>query len=258
VRFAQEAGRVVRFGGAEPGQWLVDLVDYVEHFDPDVREHLEGASPEEIAELERLSGLPLPDSYRAYLEAMGRSSGGILYDFKAHLDIGEVLELYRDSDPSDRPEGCLMIGRGIMGMFEELSLRPMPEGEPQVVRSDDDQIGPPIARSFPRLLLQQAFLRYELGTYPVRQEYGLQRKLHTLQRVQRAATAVKFAPYWFSDGYNFCGWAEGAAVGARQLQGAPGWLIVGGVDSEVTARLSDALDHALGMRFQKKLVELPD
>ncbi|MGE0712817.1 MAG: SMI1/KNR4 family protein [Planctomycetota bacterium] len=256
MRFAQEAGRELRFRGSAEDRWLEDLVDYAAAFDPDVPARLRPATPEQIAELERRCGQPLPRSYRRFLEVMGANQGGILADYKVHLDIDEVLELY--DDLPQRPENAIPIGRGIMGYCDQLSLKPMPEGEPQVVFSDEEWVGSPIARSLPRLLLQQAFFRYELGSYPVRQQYGLQKQLHTLQRCERAATAAGFARYWFSDGYNLCGWAEGAALGAHQPQGGPGWLTVGGVDAEVCARLSDALDATLGMSFQKKLVELPE
>lgn len=258
MKFHQQAGRLYRFGGSGPDQWLDDLVDYAAHFDPDLPGKLEGATPEQLARLEELAGQPLPPTYRAWLERMGQRDGGLLYELKADLDINEVLELYEDTDEDERPADCLMIGAGQMGTYAELSLKPMPQGEPQLIHTDGRWVGKPIAQSLPRFLLQQAFQRYELGSYPVRQYYGLVQKLHTLQRVQRAATAAKVTPYWFSDAWNLCGWAEGAVLAAHQDHQGAGWLVVGGVDAAHAAQLGDALDHALGLRFQRKLVDVPE
>lgn len=257
MRFVQTAARTLRFVGAEAeGDWLDDLVDYAASFDPTIRERLVPASPEDLAELERLAGAPAPANYRRFLERMGADPSAITGEFKARLELGEVLDLYRDTPPKERPSDAFLIGFGVMSVYPELALRPFPNdpgGEPQLVTSDGREIVDPIARSFPRWLLQQAFVQFELGAYPVRQRYGLERGKHTMERAQRAATAAGFAPYWFSDGYTLCGWAEGAGLAVHMLQGGSGWLVVGGVDAGRAARLGEILDAALGLQFQQKL-----
>ena len=258
MKFLQTAARTLRFVGekAEADQWLDDLVDYAASFDPTIPGRLVPAAPEAMAELERLAGGPPPPSYRRFLERMGEDPSAITGEFRARLELGEVLELYRDTPPEERPSDAFLIGFGVMSVYPELALRALasdPGGEPQLVTSDGREIVDPIARSFPRWLLQQTFLRFELEAYPVRQRYGLERGKHTLERVKRAATSAGFTPYWFSDGYTLCGWAEGAGIASHMLQGGSGWLVVGGVDAARAARLGEVLDAALGLQFQEKL-----
>lgn len=258
MRFTQTAARTLRFvGEAAKKDWLDDLVDYAASFDPTIPERLVPATPEDLAELERLAGAPIPASYRLFLERMGGDPTPITDEFRARLELSEVLDLYRDTPPDERPAGAFLIGFGVMSVYPELALRPLasdPGGEPQLVTSDEAEVVDAIARSFPRWLLQQTFLRFELEAYPVRQRYGLSRGRHTLERAKKAATEAGFAPYWFSDGYTFCGWAEGAGLAVHMLPGGSGWLVVGGVDAGRAARLGETLDAALGLQFQEKLV----
>jgi hypothetical protein len=44
---------------------------------PSTRDHLEGASGEEIQELEKYAGGPFPAVYRQFLEQLGRSAGAL-------------------------------------------------------------------------------------------------------------------------------------------------------------------------------------
>lgn len=258
MRFTQTAARTLRYVGAGPeGDWCDDLVDYAASFDPTIPERLVPASAEDLAELERLAGAPIPPSYRRFLERMGGDPTPITAEFRARLEIAEVLDLYRDTDPSERPPGAFLVGFGVMSVYPELALRPLPgdpEGEWQLVTSDEAEIVDPVARSFPKWLLQQTFLRFELDAYPVRQRYGLVQGRHTLERAKKAAVEAGFANYWFSDGYTYCGWAQGAGLAIHILPGGAGWLVIGGVDAARAARLGETLDAALGLQFQEKLV----
>ena len=258
MRFTQTAARTLRFVGASPeGDWCDDLVDYAASFDPTIPARLVPASAADLAELERLAGAPIPPSYRRFLERMGGDPTPITGEFRARLELSEVLDLYRDTPLEERPPGAFLVGFGVMSVYPELALRPLPtdpEGEWQLVTSDEAQIVDPIARSFPGWLLQQTFLRFELEAYPVRQRYGLSRGRQTLERAKKAALEAGFAPYYFSDGYTYCGWAQGAGLAIHMLQGGSGWLVVGGVDAGRAARLGERLEAALGLQFQEKLV----
>lgn len=261
MKFIQSAARSLRYVGQGPeGDWLDDLIDYAESFSPGLAARLVPASGADLAALEAEAGPP-PPSYRRFLERMGADPTPLTGQFKARLELGELLELYAETPPEERPQDAYLIGFGVMNVYPELALRHLPndpQGEPQLVIADGPQVLAPVARSFPRWLLQQTFIHSELEAYPVRQHYGLSRGLHTLERAQRAAVAAGFSPYWFSDGYTCCAWAEGAGVAIHMLQGGTGWIAVGALDAARAARLGEALDAALGLQFQRKLVTPAD
>lgn len=261
MKFIQSAARSLRYVGQGPeGDWLDDLLDYAEGFLPGVRAQVVPASAADLQALEELAGPP-PPSYRRFLEAMGGDPTPLTREFRARLELSEVLDLYRDTPPDERPDDAYLIGFGLLDVYPELALRYLPndpQGEPQLVIADGKQVLGPVARSFPRWLLQQTFIHTELEAYPVRQHYGLSRGLHTLERAQRAAEAAGFSPYWFSDGYTCCAWTEGAGIAIHMLQGGTGWIALGGVDAGRAARLGETLDAALGLQFQRKLVTPAD
>ncbi|WP_310388960.1 hypothetical protein [Roseateles sp.] len=84
------------------------VVDYIAGFDKDFRSSIEGASEQELAELEVLIGQDLPDVYRDFLAVMGRSTAWIdiqSLDFR----IQTVLDYYRRDDAL-RVDEFLRIG----------------------------------------------------------------------------------------------------------------------------------------------------
>jgi hypothetical protein len=95
-----------------------EVIDYIAGYDPSFRGSIEGASEEEIAELEALTGSELPEVYREFLGVMGRNTGWIdiqRLDFRVEtvldyyrredaLPVGEFLRIGSDTkDPSFNP-----------------------------------------------------------------------------------------------------------------------------------------------------------
>ncbi|MDC0712058.1 SMI1/KNR4 family protein [Stigmatella sp. ncwal1] len=54
---------------------MKELIELLSQYDPSYPRHLRGVSSEELAELERLVGRPLPERLRGFLRLMGRESG---------------------------------------------------------------------------------------------------------------------------------------------------------------------------------------
>lgn len=241
-------------GAKKAGQWMDDLVAYVEQYEPAFHERLEGASGEEVAELERLVGRPLPGNYRLFLERMGRDQGGLMDGYAATLSVDETLDHYRvctERYPQDLPRDCVVIARGRTEDNDELSLRlnpNKPQAEPQVVWTCHAEIAETVAKSLPRLLFQQAFLRYEMGHFPFGAEYHLRVGDHTLDRVALVAEQIGFAKKWFRDPMHWCGWAADAALMAEQLDGRDGWIRLAGSSASI-ARHGSQLVKYLGVDF---------
>ncbi|WP_395805218.1 SMI1/KNR4 family protein [Archangium minus] len=74
---------------------------------PGLAEQWQGSTPEEIAQIERIAGRPLPSFYRWFLSRMGRSMGPLAYptlDFSAQT----VLACYADGLVTPHPRFLLI------------------------------------------------------------------------------------------------------------------------------------------------------
>jgi hypothetical protein len=76
---------------------------------PGVERQWQGASEEEIAEIEEIAGQELPRFYRWFLSTMGRSTGS-LPPFFASFTVQKVLSAYDDGEVSAEPP-LLFIAR---------------------------------------------------------------------------------------------------------------------------------------------------
>ncbi|HYO68942.1 MAG TPA: SMI1/KNR4 family protein [Archangium sp.] len=89
--------------GLEP-----ELEDFLLRVVPGLAEHWKGSRPEEIAQIERIAGRPLPPFYRWFLTRMGQSMGPLAYptlDFSAQ----RVLTCYAEELVAPHPR-FLLIG----------------------------------------------------------------------------------------------------------------------------------------------------
>src|SRR5262245_33169790 len=132
-----------------------ELIQYIAGFQPSYPGTVRAASPAEIERLTSLVGRPLPSSYRAFLETMGRSMGDFApFDEEQDFSIETVIAFYEAGEnlPIDR---FLFIAydRGSVGVdlfLEDVGAK----REPQVVEfSSDSPFDPagcsPIFESLP-------------------------------------------------------------------------------------------------------------
>ncbi|AGC47066.1 hypothetical protein MYSTI_05790 [Myxococcus stipitatus DSM 14675] len=69
---------------------------------PGLAEQWQGATPEEIAQIERIAGRPLPPFYRWFLARMGQSMGPLVYpflDFSAQRLVSSYAEEVVEPEP---------------------------------------------------------------------------------------------------------------------------------------------------------------
>ena len=112
------------------------------------RSHSKGASQEEIKKLEELSGVRLPEEYKASLEKMG---GGkeIYFDSKMHLSVYELVAYYRE-EKVQHPKGFILVGWGILhAPYEQLCLN---TSDGAIYSACDEVIGEKVFESFEELL----------------------------------------------------------------------------------------------------------
>lgn len=76
--------------GLEPA-----MEDFLLRVVPGIAEHWQGSTPDEIAQIERIAGRPLPPFYRWFLSRMGQSMGPLTYprvDFSARRVLASYAE----------------------------------------------------------------------------------------------------------------------------------------------------------------------
>lgn len=232
--------------------WPESYLDYVAQFEPHIRVQIEPANDDEIAELERLCGYSLPSDYRQFLQTMGRNQGQALYNFNADITITEAIELYQDSTPDERPVNHLMIGSGIMSIYDTLCLElkdvdEANEGELKVVNADCTSILYPVSDSFKGMLLQQAFQHYELKNKPIEIPYGLHRGANEWTDIRQAANLAGFSFHSFSDDYNLCAFQGSIRLAAFAIRKSYGWISLAGEESD-RPRLEE-----IAASFEKRL-----
>lgn len=80
-----------------PDAWIDTLLARADGWTPGFSAKLEGASDEELGELERALGRPLPDELRSFLARMGREHAGLIgYGPELRFDIASLIEHARD------------------------------------------------------------------------------------------------------------------------------------------------------------------
>lgn len=152
-----------------------DVVDYVAQFDPSFPDQVEGASAEEIEELERL--LPegsLPEVYRGFLQAMGRSTDWInIRNIDFHIEV--VLDYYRLEHwlPANRYVRIGLAGEA-PGFHPHLEILPVgdspviafPETQPKYLEDTLTKFTTYLAGSLPELFAMPVFEMYEIYSVP--------------------------------------------------------------------------------------------
>jgi hypothetical protein len=206
---------------------------------------IEGATEDEIRELEALVGLPLPSDYRHYLSAMGRADGGIDLACDGTTTIADLIGYYRErvvGAPYPPPPGCVVIRIGDLGcLCMEAS------GAHRVVWAVDHGIDRIFGASLTHVLHRQAFIKYELAQKPASAFYidGAVRDL-----VLPAAAVLRdagFETLWFSDSEALCAVQGTTSVVVERSYGTKGLVKIAGAHRADVERMGVRLQTALGL-----------
>ncbi len=240
-----------------PAESLFDrVVAYVARFDPRFPDAILAATPEQITELESLTGAPLPPVYSDFLSHMGRSTDWISVR-RMDLRIETVLDYYRRERwlPADR---FLRIGTELdePALHPFLQLDPFggdpavvcmravrPEAFEEVTMTGLD----PLAGSLQELVAMPVFRMFELragGRVPAIL-HSRQWRPEAWEGVETAMEAAGLARLWFSSETGRAYSHAGAAVAATQHLGYPMQIAVGTDDRDARDALINALTRQL-------------
>ncbi|MBI4706018.1 MAG: SMI1/KNR4 family protein [Deltaproteobacteria bacterium] len=194
---------------------------YAVSCDPGFAETIRGATDDEIAQLARLSPLPLPDDYRAFLARMGHGDGGLNIAMEGTSDISAIIEHYRRSAPCDHwPAGSLVIATGRLP--GDIALLTVPDEEPWVVFTDGAAVSGLYADSLVTLLHRAAFAALRLTRLRYSALYdGGAHEPDAFAVACQAAAELGFEKQWFSDEVELCGAREDALLAIAQYAQAP-------------------------------------
>jgi hypothetical protein len=232
-----------------------ELVNFVSRYQPDFPAAIQGASPEEVAELGRLTGMALPSTYIDYLSWMGRDDGGFDVGGGSTTQIGTLIEYYVESmefQIQDIPPNCLVIAVGGGGTFE-LSLEYQSEIEYPVLFTSGSTIKGRCADSLEKLLFRHAFVKYRLRAWPRSAIYwgGDGDDDNSLKRAWEVARSLGFERQWYSDQIGFCGEGDGSAVAIERILDRPVWMRIAAQHSAEIETLGAAFARRCGMVFQQ-------
>ena len=236
---------------------MKQFLEYVTSFAPEFPRYIRGASPAQIAELERLAGRELPPSYKNFLAAMGENDGGLSLLFDGTMNIEDVLAYYREEIITGifpPPPDAILIGiEGVSTPSIALDCRA--PGEPPVMFVDGQKYTNLFAGSLDKLLFNTAFSKYVLSRFPWEVNYvasfNAVGKRDLTPIMPDLARECGLQPLWFSD--RVCCCAENADAGAclTQYEGqGPSARIAGNLRSEV-GRIGAIIAHRLGLRLDK-------
>ena len=184
------------------------IVEYANKFDAKFIKTIEGATPNQIKELQSLLNAPIPDLYIDFLQVMGRNTDWIKIQ-DLDFNIEAVLKYYRNENwlPADR---LIRIGNDNHDIELDPYLKIDTIDESPVVRyppfkkENFEQIyilkQDPLAGSLPELFAMPIFEMFELrvdGRNPIillTEEW----EYEAMENLERAANSLGFEKLWFS------------------------------------------------------------
>jgi len=230
-----------------------DLISYVSKFQPDFPTRIQGAGAEDVAELERLTGLSLPFTYKEYLLRLGRDDGGLDVGGGSTTKISAIVDYYTESmefDMQDIPPNCLVIAVSGGGTFE-LSLEYKSDTEYPVLLTSGDTIKGFFSESFEKLLFRHAFVKYRMRSLPSSAIYWGGSDEESLRKALEVALNLGFERKWFSDRVSFCGESHESAVVIERILSRPVWMRISAQQAAEVERLGDIFVKQSGMVFQQ-------
>jgi hypothetical protein len=230
-----------------PGGTLQDFLAFLAACYPGDPNALEraGASDEDIAELSRLAGFPLPPMYDAFLREFGANTGRTYVGGDGGATVSELLDNYRDPlAMADAPKGGIIISTG--GLMHERFLICTGVGEPEVGCFVYDEVEYVMARSFEHLLYQETwtYARIVKSERPSLTATRLDTKL--VSELPAVLARLGLESYWFSDAYGHFAESDDLWVASR-ADASRTTVWIGGLTEQGRHGLRDELRRALSL-----------
>ncbi|WP_394841799.1 SMI1/KNR4 family protein [Pendulispora brunnea] len=203
---------------------IEEFIAYASAYNPVFAASIRGATPLQLAELERLVGRPLPAYYKEFLSRMGQDDVGLSAAEDATMAVDGIIDYYRNYIvPGERtiPPNCIVIGAYSQVM--DVSLHCVGDDEPRVYFTED-HLYQPWADSLEKLLFRTAFQKFRGRQFSHELNIGPEKDLgrrRLLASASELAERLGFQRERFSDSVAFCGEHKVGAVQILQTDDAP-------------------------------------
>ncbi|MDQ3254762.1 MAG: SMI1/KNR4 family protein [Acidobacteriota bacterium] len=232
-----------------------DFINYVITYDSTFNARISGASPEEIADLERLVDHPLPEKYKQFLALMGHSDDELALAYQGSTDITAVREYYAgliEGEETPPPSNCIVIGTGDISVGQ-ICLELGHSEEPRVVFAMDKIITGLYAETLEKLLFRRAFSKFRLRLLPESGIYTSAGPQLLFKASEKVARQLNFTPQWFSDEAVFCGENINAGVFIEQYQRKGIWIRIAAESRVEVERTGRFFMNEVGVSFYQWL-----
>ena len=179
--------------------WVDELKSRILEFDPGFLSGIRPAAAGDILELTSILRTSLPEDYREFLAAMGKSDGGLFYTERIDSSIDAVIsycERILEETTEHSFERCIPIAVGVD--FEGLGIIAAPDGgDRNVVFLSDGQPGDYAHGSLPAMCFSHGFMFEQCATgswVMIRSPTGRPEAGRAAQMLEGAG----YARQWFS------------------------------------------------------------
>ena len=237
---------------------MKDLISYVSAFDPAFASRIEGATTNEIDQLEGLARRKLPSDYREFASLLGHEDGGLQIGSESSTDIRELIGYYADVQADGNfndmiPENCVVIAySGIL--TPELSLD-FSGSDVRVIYSQGHQKLAPCADSLTKLAFRSAFSNFRRQLTLTSLIYEATSDAVSVAFAGGVARQLGFTPEWFSDSVCECHTKGDTLLLFERFRERPLWLRLSSRDEEELAELGGALQQRLGLTLRQRRAE---
>lgn len=232
-----------------------DLVAYISMFDPTYPSRIEGATAEELNQLERLAGRALPSDYRAFASLLGHNDGGLRIGGDSSTDVRELIAYYSDLHAEGSldemiPDDGIVIAYSGVGTPELCLDTSLPQG--RVIYSQGRARLGSCAESLSKLAFRAAFSNFRRKRSVVSFIYEAASDAVSMDLVSSAARQLGFTAEWFSDGICQCQSRGETLLLFQRIMGRPVWLRMSSRDERELERLGRALQQQLGLTLLQR------
>jgi hypothetical protein len=200
---------------------IQNLIQYISAFDTDFAKKIQGATESEIENLENLTKIILPSSYRSFLRNMGKNSEKVRFS-EGVSNIEGIISYYVEyekemkdwEDDFKFPQNCIFISVG--NVVGETSIDCNSENL-RVVSTEWGDIKEVVSENFDKFLFQIAFWNYHKPIFKYERSLTLNSNVEqNLEKMKEIALRIGFKEKWFSDDEMFFGEHEKAFIRLQQ------------------------------------------
>lgn len=229
-----------------------NFVQFLDSFAPGIARQLVGAQAREIDDLEALVGAALPEVYRGYLLATGRSPSVLPLFEDADSRIERLLDHYRNvilTGEQPAPANAVLVA--VSGRtFAEACLE-LGAADGRVLATLNSKVSGVYADSFTKLLFKTAFLRYRPNQLKKSAIYFGTTLTPALEKIRGMSQLFDFSQEWFSDSVNLCLDRKDAALVAQQFVGGYCWARVAADREQTIETIGAVLEQQCQMQFNQ-------